>query len=96
MDDDLIRRQDLTRSILAYLTSNPNAQDSLEGIARWWILSQKIRYYIEEVETVLDKLAADGFVTVVTEADSKVLYRLNSGRDKDIKVLLAKSDDEKQ
>ena len=89
-NDDMIRRRELRHSILAYLLNNPMAEDTIEGIAQWWILSQKIQFCTDEVEDALDELVDEGFITLCTEADSKILYRLNKNKYEEIELFLNK------
>ena len=38
MDEDQV-----AKDILAYLAEHPQAMDTLEGIAEWWLMRQHIR-----------------------------------------------------
>jgi hypothetical protein len=48
--------------ILNYLSTQQDAQDTLEGIAEWWVLEQRIRHVITEVKKALAELVANGVV----------------------------------
>jgi len=68
--DDL---RHIERALMAYWTGNPEAADSLEGIARWWIPSAAP----DKVAVVLDRLVQRGTVYVVsTPTHNRVLYKL--------------------
>jgi len=45
--------QQVARQILIYLDRHPNAADTLEGIARWWIREQAIWIGVSEVNEAL-------------------------------------------
>ncbi len=63
--------------ILAYLSTHRDSQDTVEGIAEWWLLEQRIRHVITEVKNALAELVAHGLVLERTARDGRVRYRLN-------------------
>jgi hypothetical protein len=62
---------------LVYLSTHRNAQDTVEGIAEWWLLEQRIRHVITEVKKALSELVAHGLVLERGSRDGRVHYRLN-------------------
>jgi hypothetical protein len=65
------------RAILAYLLEHPVAEDSLEGIAQWWMLERDIKRQTEEVRIALAVLVANGLVLERTVGSAGPSYRLN-------------------
>lgn len=49
-------------AILGYLAEHPNASDTLEGIAAWWIQQDRIRLGVERVARALEWLRERGLV----------------------------------
>jgi hypothetical protein len=74
--------------ILAYLVKHPEAQDTLEGITEWWLLEQRIRYAVEEVERVLRELIADNLLVARESTDGRTYYGLNRGKEREIRRYL--------
>ena len=52
----------LAVEILSYLMRHPEAQDTLEGIVRWWLLEQDARRAVMEVRETLESLVAKGWI----------------------------------
>lgn len=63
-------------------------QDSLEGIAQWWMLEQKIRNETARVEEALERLVRDGLIMKLQGIDSRYRYRINPHMRKRIARLL--------
>jgi hypothetical protein len=64
----------LLQDILQYLKSHPQAKDSLEGIAEWW-LSPPLRHGDhEEIRKALDLLMARGEVIRVNLGNGQIVY----------------------
>ena len=63
--------------ILTYLKTHRSAQDTVEGIAEWWLLEQRVRNVITEVKRALAKLVAQGLVVERSGRDGRIRYRLN-------------------
>jgi hypothetical protein len=71
--------------ILAYLVKHPEAQDTLEGITEWWLLEQRIRSAVEEVDGALHNLVADDLLLKRQCADGRTYYGLNRAKEREIR-----------
>jgi hypothetical protein len=67
----------MANEVLSYLSGHPEAQDTIEGIAEWWLLEQRIRHEITEVKKALDELVAQGLILERSGRDGHVHYRFN-------------------
>jgi len=72
-----VRLGPVALQILAYLTTHRNAQDTVEGIAEWWLLEQRIRHAITEVKSGLAELVGQGLIVQSTGRDGRMRYRLD-------------------
>jgi len=70
----------MAEDILNYLMDHPEASDTVDGIARWWILEQRVKREMEEVKATLSDLARRGFVLERKSADTVAHYRLNPAK----------------
>ncbi len=50
------------QEIRDYLRAHPNAADSAQGIAKWWLGRRRYEEAIETVRSALDYLVAEGTV----------------------------------
>jgi hypothetical protein len=50
--------------VLAYLVEHPQAQDTIEGIVRWWLSEQTIRYGVADVEVALSGLVGHDLLRI--------------------------------
>jgi len=67
--------QAIVRRILIYLVKNSNAEDTLEGIVRWWLLGKLWRK--DQVAAALEKLVVQGVVRrrkIKTKEGTEFLY----------------------
>ncbi len=76
--------------ILAYLADNPDADDTIEGIAQWWLLEQRIRQQIPLVEKALTKLVEKGFVLEQSGSNGRTHYRINRRKQRQIRAFLGR------
>jgi len=72
-----IRLGPVALQILSYLSTHRDAQDTVEGIAEWWLMEQRIRCMIREVKQALAELVSQGLVLERGGRDGRVHYRLN-------------------
>jgi hypothetical protein len=78
--------------ILAYLIEHPRAQDTLEGITEWWLLEQRIRYAVAEVDGVLHDLVANDLLVARQGADGRIYYALNRAKEGEIRRRLREAE----
>ena len=81
--------EDLGFEILAFLTENPNARDTLEGIAEWWLLEQDLRREKRKVRKALTRLVADGLVLEKQRPDGRTHFQLDDGMLREIRKRIA-------
>ena len=79
---------EISRRILSYLADNPEANDTPEGIAQWWLLESEIREQTATVTRTLAELTAEGWLVAAHTAGSPARYRLNPARMAEIRSLL--------
>ncbi|ALP53826.1 hypothetical protein Tel_12155 [Candidatus Tenderia electrophaga] len=73
------RVSNVAHEIEHYLESHPQAADSLEGIASWWIARQRIRTELEVVRAALEQLSHSGIVSARQDTGKRgPIYRLNN------------------
>jgi hypothetical protein len=75
--DEQQREAAVAEAILAYLAAHPQATDTLEGIAEWWLLRQRVREEVGRVARVLRRLADDGLLEQVGTGPA-CRYRLSA------------------
>ena len=63
---------------------NPMAQDTLEGIAEWWLLQQDIKHNIAMVRRALDELVDRKLLLQRKGNDARKYYQVN--RDKHLEI----------
>ncbi len=81
----------VARAILDYLRQNPNAQDTLAGIAEWWLPRQQITIGTTTVKEAIALLLADGLILEVKGKDSQSHYRINDRKWPQIEKMLEQS-----
>ena len=64
----------LADEIAAYLRGRGQVADTLEGIARWWIMRQRLQEGQRKVAQAMDYLCIQGLVTTRKLPDGVVLY----------------------
>lgn len=64
--------------VLGYLARYPDAEDTLDGIADWWIPQQRIHVSVEQLVRVLRQLAEAGAVEPVGDGPRR-RYRRRRG-----------------
>jgi hypothetical protein len=60
--------------IQRYLESHPNAADTAEGIAEWWLLRQRFEDSVVLVQEALDYLVAESAVARKKNLDGEQVY----------------------
>jgi hypothetical protein len=65
----------LGQGILGYLHKHPEAADSLEGIASWWLPQSGVSATTESVQEALALLVAERRIARIDLADGRTLYQ---------------------
>jgi hypothetical protein len=68
--------QGIEGRILEYLAENPGAQDTLQGIAEWWLTEREIVRSVVEVEAALDQLVTKNLVNKHKRSDGSIYYSI--------------------
>jgi hypothetical protein len=68
---------ELEEAIRLYLAEHPEAMDTTEGIAEWWLTRQRIRVDLEALMRVLSRLTGEGVLEQIGQGDL-ARYRLKS------------------
>jgi hypothetical protein len=70
-----VNDEEVAQAILAYLAEHPQAMDSVEGIAEWWLMRQQIRVNVMKLTQVLGELNERGLVEEIGQGEQR-RYRL--------------------
>ena len=60
---------ELGQAVMSYLEEHPEAMDTRDGIAEWWLARHEARVELRRLSRVLEKLAAEGILE--TEGDGE-------------------------
>jgi hypothetical protein len=71
------RRSQIARAVLTYLRKFPEAQDTIGGIAEWWLRDQDIRSHPTVLKEAIHELVTRGYVLQRKGKDSQIHYRIN-------------------
>ena len=69
--------EQLVKDILEYFLRNPQAADSLEGVAHWRLLEQSINRTLADAKAALERLVREGFLRETQVRGSESIYELN-------------------
>jgi hypothetical protein len=78
----------VAREIMRYFLRHPVAADSLEGIARWRLMLQKIDQTVEETAEALHALVDADLMEEVQGPSGEPVYRLNASKREEAERLL--------
>ncbi len=80
----MVKHEDIAGEILDYLATKPEGADTQEGIAEWWMKSDRGRRAIAELEDALNLMLAKGELEKVKVKRDTLVYkirkRLNVGQ----------------
>lgn len=83
---------DVAWKILRYFAHNPDASDTVEGVARWRLLDERIRSSIEQVSRAMKWLSAQGLLLRDELPGSRSTFRLNKDAKQRIETLLQREE----
>ena len=67
--------ESISRFILNHLDKFPNAGDTLEGIADWWLEYERVETAVHEIRQVLDLLVEKGILRVIKNKSGVNVYK---------------------
>ena len=67
----------ISHFILNYLQKHPDAGDTLEGIADWWLEHERVETAVHEISRVLGLLVENGAVRVIRNRSGVTIYKIN-------------------
>lgn len=70
--------REVAERILRYLRAHPEAKDTLEGIAEWWLAQDKITHAVEQVAEALAWLVEKEELVEWRITGSKTIYEINT------------------
>ena len=83
----------MARAILEYLQGHPDAKDTLEGIAQWWLLKEWTERKHQEIEASLTDLVSRGLVIERRREGTPPYYWLNRAKQNEITQILNTNED---
>ena len=69
-----LRGQDIARRIHSYLETQPHGCDTIEGIAKWWLMGQQLSESIGDVQQALERLKDQGIIEERMIAGNRTRY----------------------
>jgi len=73
--------QKIAVAVLRYLQEHPDAKDTLEGIAQWWLLTEYVERKLEEVKRGVAILLVRGLIVEVRKEGRQPYYQLNKAEE---------------
>lgn len=64
-------KEEMTDAIVRYLAEHPQASDTLDGIAEWWIMRQRVEVEFTTLKEVLRQLTESGLLEEIGEGDNR-------------------------
>jgi hypothetical protein len=74
------RDEEIARAVLSYFLRNPEAADSVEGIARWRLLDEFVDYQVRATAAAIARLVELGYLLQESGVGVEPLYRLNASQ----------------
>lgn len=74
--------------ILNYVSKQPQATHTAEGIAKYWIFQQRLEEYLETVVAAVEFLVQEGILEEVQSPSGEKYYRLDPKQKSEIPELI--------
>jgi len=74
--------------ILGYLSSHPDAKDTVDGVEKWWLNDMDINMDARTVRDSLDHLVKLGWLVSYQRQGTGVVYALNRDRREKLRQFL--------
>jgi hypothetical protein len=73
---------------LRYLKEHPNAKDTLDGIAQWWLLREWTERQVKEIEQAVSLLVSKDLILQTSRTGLPAYYELNHQKAQEISNFL--------
>ena len=70
-------KEEISKQILSYLEKNPDAGDTLEGITKWWLESERVDQAVDDIAEALNLLLEKGAVIKTKCKKGSSIFKLN-------------------
>jgi hypothetical protein len=70
------KQEEISSMILNYLRKNPDAGDTLEGISKWWLESERVHRSVNDVAEALNTLIKKGSVKSDEVKGGSPIYKI--------------------
>jgi len=71
------RKRDVPAEILSYFLRHPQSTDTLEGVARWRLMEERILTTVEEARDAIEWLVEQKYLSRIPTAGNVPLYGIN-------------------
>lgn len=82
------RRSHVALALLDYLWKNRQAQDTLQGIAQWWLPQQQLETNKATLKAALAELVGNKLILESKGKDAQIHYRLNQRKLRQVAAIL--------
>ena len=79
---------EIARAILRYLREHPEAKDTLDGIAQWWLVREWTERRRIEIEGAISFLLSEGLILQTSRTGLPPYYQLNEEKTAEIWKIL--------
>ena len=76
--------------ILKYIQKHPNVKHSAEGVAKYWILQQRLEESLETALAALNFLTTNGFLERIESKQTSEIFKVNKKKLDEIPRMLKK------
>jgi hypothetical protein len=76
-EPDTAEARDIAREILRYLEKYPEAKDTVDGIARWWLRREESERLRRDVERAVSLLLSQGLILETRRPGVPPYYQRN-------------------
>jgi len=79
---------EIAYAILDYLLKHPDAKDTLEGIAQWWLLDRWTEQRVVDVQRAVSGLLSKGLIVETCSSGTPPHYGINRRKESEIAEVL--------
>lgn len=83
-----LQHTDVAWLILGYLSSYPEAKDTVAGVQQWWIGGMQASMDARRVQGALDELVKAGWLLSNERRGTGIVYGLNADRRQELRLML--------